>query len=229
MFTGIVAAVGTVASCEKRGGDLRVVVQVGDLDLSDVEKGDSIAVNGACLTVVRFDDKTFTADVSMETVSLTAEKQWKPGVPVNLEKALTPTTRLGGHMMTGHVDGVGRVVRREPVGQSILFVIEAPSGLARYLAKKGSVSLDGISLTVNNVEGRQIYLNIVPHTADVTNVAAWTVGTDVNLEVDIIARYLERLLLGDQAAEPGSDASRPAPTGEGITARFLAEHGFFKQ
>lgn len=224
MFTGIVAALGKVERCQQKEGDLRVTLDVSGLDMADVSKGDSIAVNGTCLTAVEFDDRSFTADVSAETVALTSPKQWQVGARVNLEKALTPTTRLGGHLVMGHVDGKGRVAQIAPVGQSLLIEIEAPAHLARYIAKKGSVTLDGISLTVNRVDGRSFYLNIVPHTAEITNIKEWRVGGEVNLEVDVIARYLERLVMGDRAADP--QASSELGESGGITAAFLAEHGF---
>jgi len=218
MFTGIVAALGTIMSVEQRGGDLRVTVAVGELPMDDVAIGDSIAVNGACLTAVTFDATHFVADVSKETVSLTASKQWVSGAKVNLEKALTPNTRMGGHMVTGHIDGVGEIKSIEIVEQSWKIDVQAPKTLAKYIARKGSVTVDGISLTVNSVSDSLFSLNIVPHTTAVTTVSTWKPGMVVNLEVDIIARYLERLLLGEKYGEemPG-----------GMTKAFLAENGFY--
>lgn len=219
MFTGIIESIGTIRSLTPKGGDVRVYVETGKLDLGDVKLGDSIAVNGVCLTAVELPGDGFWADVSVETLKRTAFIDLKSGSKVNLEKALTPTTRLGGHLVSGHVDGVGRIVERSPAGRSVRFVIEAPAGLAKYIAEKGSICVDGISLTVNGVDGARFTLNIVPHTLEETTMADFRPGRAVNLEVDIIARYLERLLLGDQAAESGAG---------GITMEFLAQHGFMK-
>ncbi|MDD3449000.1 MAG: riboflavin synthase [Gammaproteobacteria bacterium] len=219
MFTGIIEAVGRIAAMEPRGRDSRVRVQTGKLDLGDVRLGDSIAVNGVCLTVVELPGDGFWADVSGETLARTAFAGLAVGGRVNLEKALTPTTRLGGHLVSGHVDGVGRIVERSPAGRSVRFVIEAPAGLAKYIAEKGSICVDGISLTVNGVDGARFTLNIVPHTLEETTMAEFQPGRAVNLEVDIIARYLERLLLGERAAESGAG---------GVTMEFLAQHGFMK-
>lgn len=220
MFTGIVEATGNLAAMTPRDGDMRLHIRTGELDLSDVALGDSIAVNGVCLTATELPGDGFYADVSNETLEHTTLGELKPGHRVNLEKALTPASRLGGHLVSGHVDGVGEVVEVKPESRSWRIDIQAPDELARYLARKGSVTVDGISLTVNDITGARFSLNIVPHTRDVTNMANWQPGTHVNLEVDIIARYLERLLLGDKAAQPGA--------GEGINMAFLAEHGFLK-
>lgn len=217
MFTGIIESVGRVARLEPKGSDARIFVETGKLDLGDVQLGDSIAVNGVCLTAVELPGNGFVADVSGETLSRTAFSQLKVGSAVNLEKALTPTTRLGGHMVSGHVDGVGEVKSRSEDGRSIHFRIQAPDELARYIAEKGSITVDGISLTVNGVDGAVFDLNIVPHTLQETTMGSFQVGTRVNLEVDLIARYLERMMLGDRAAESGT---------EGISMEFLAEHGF---
>jgi len=219
MFTGIIEAVGRIAVIQPKGQDARVRVQTGKLALADVQLGDSIAVNGVCLTVVELPGDGFWADVSGETLSRTAFAGLAVGSRVNLEKALTPTTRLGGHLVSGHVDGVGKVVERSPAGRSVQFVIEAPRELAKYIAEKGSICVNGISLTVNQVEGARFWLNIVPHTLEETTLDDALPGTAVNLEVDLIARYLERLLLGERAAEP---------TGGGITEAFLAENGFIR-
>lgn len=221
MFTGIIEATGNVASMTVKGGDMSVHIRTGNLDLSDVQLGDSIASNGVCLTVVGLPGDGFTADVSGETLSLTSLGHLNVGATVNLEKALTPATRLGGHFVSGHVDGLGKVVRLIPDARSTRIDVEAPAELAKYIAHKGSITIDGISLTVNSVDGKVFSLNIVPHTQDWTNIGEWKVGTQVNLEVDIIARYLERLLLGDKAAE--------AKGGEGVSMVFLAEHGFLKR
>src|SRR5690606_14955381 len=221
MFTGIIEAKGEIQSLAPRGGDVALTVLTGALDMSDVQLGDSIAVNGVCLTVTSLPGRGFTADVSGETLALTSLGTLKAGSVVNLEKALTPTTRLGGHLVSGHVDGVGTVRNLRPDARSTRIDIEAPAALARYIAQKGSITVDGVSLTVNSVSGAVFSLNIIPHTQDMTTIGTWQAGTRVNLEVDIIARYLERLLLGERAAEPGA--------GEGLSMAFLAEHGFLKR
>lgn len=217
MFTGIIEAIGTVAAMEPKGGDMRLRISSGALDLEDVRLGDSIAVNGVCLTVTALPGNGFWADVSGETLRRTGYAQLKVGDRVNLEKALTPSTRLGGHLVSGHVDGVGEVIERSSDGRSIHFRIKVPDELARYIAEKGSITVDGISLTVNGVDGAVFELNIVPHTLEQTTMAAFKSGTHVNLEVDIIARYLERLVMGDKAAELNSS---------GVTKALLEEHGF---
>ncbi len=217
MFTGIVEAVGTIAAVETNGCDRRLSVLTGSLDLSDVKLGDSIAVNGICLTVVALSANGFVADVSAETLQCSTFAALQAGNRVNLEKALTPTTRLGGHLVSGHVDGIGEVIERRHDGRSVRFRLKAPDELARYIATKGSITVDGISLTVNDVRGAVFELNLVPHTLQETTIASLTVGQRVNLEVDLIARYLERLLLGEAAARP---------SGSGISEAFLAEHGF---
>lgn len=219
MFTGIIEAVGSIRSMTPKGGDVRVQVATGKLDLSDVKLGDSIAVNGICLTVVELPGDGFCADVSRETLARTALVNLRQGSKVNLEKALLPTTRLGGHLVSGHVDGVGEVIKREDNARAIQFTIRAPKELARYIAMKGSITVDGTSLTVNGVNGSEFELTIVPHTLQETIMADYQSGHLVNLEIDLIARYLERLLLGDKAAEPDS---------AGITETFLAEHGFLR-
>lgn len=218
MFTGIIQAVGTIAAIETQGADARVWINTGKLALEDVAIGDSIAVNGVCLTVVELTSDGFRADVSGETLSRTSFAVARKGSRVNLEKALTPTTHLGGHLVSGHVDGLGEVIARHDAGRSVKFRIQAPDELARYIAEKGSICVDGISLTVNAVDGASFDLNIVPHTLAETSMADFQPGTRVNLEVDIIARYLERLLLGEKAAQSGNR----------ISESFLAEHGFIK-
>ena len=201
MFTGIIQAVGEVATLQPRGGDVRLRIRTRKLDLGDVALGDSIAVNGVCLTAVELPGDGFVADVSRETLSLTSLGQLESGSPVNLEKALTLATRLGGHLVSGHVDGLGVVIERHDDARSVRFTIEAPADLARYIAHKGSITVDGTSLTVNAVAGRRFELNIVPHTLQETIMDGYVAGREVNLEVDLVARYLERLLLGDKAAE----------------------------
>lgn len=220
MFTGIIEAVGTVRGIEPRGGDVRLSIATGKLDLSDVKLGDSIATNGVCLTAVVLPGEGFVADVSTETLARSTLKLLKVGDRVNLEKALMPQSRLGGHIVSGHVDGIGEVVGRDVSARAVLFRIKAPDELAKYIAEKGSITTDGISLTVNGLRGAEFDLTIVPHTVQETNIAGWTVGTKVNLEVDVIARYLERLLLGEKAADAGHQS--------GITMAFLAENGFIK-
>ena len=220
MFTGIIEATGQIANLQPRVGDVRVQVRTGKLDLADVKLGDSIAVNGVCLTVVELPGDGFWADVSQETMRRSAFVNLKVGSRVNLEKALTASTRLGGHLVSGHVDGVGKVVSRDEEARSVRFRIEAPAPLAKYIAQKGSITVDGISLTVNAVDGAVFDLNIVPHTLQETTMGEYQTGSAVNLEVDVIARYLERLLLGDRAAEPGATS--------GISMGFLAENGFLK-
>ena len=219
MFTGIIEAVGQVAELQQRGGDVRLRVRTGKLDLGDVAQGDSIAVNGVCLTAVELPGDGFAADVSRETLSLTSLGQLEPGSRVNLEKALTLATRLGGHLVSGHVDGLGSVIERHDDARSVRFTIEAPPDLARYIAHKGSITVDGVSLTVNAVNGRRFELNIVPHTLQETIMDGYAAGRRVNLEVDLVARYLERLLLGEKAAEPGA-----AP----VDLAMLARAGFIK-
>lgn len=220
MFTGIIEAVGTIVAMESKGSDVSVRVRSGKLDLRDVKLGDSIATNGVCLTVVQLPGDGYIADVSGETIARTGFADYQPGQRVNLEKALMPTSRLGGHLVSGHVDGVGKIVAIKPLGRAMEYWVEAPGELARYIAEKGSITVDGISLTVNSVEGARFRLTIVPHTSGETTVGEWKVGSRVNLEVDVIARYLERLVLGDKAADV-------APA-SGVTMAMLAEQGFLR-
>jgi len=200
MFTGIIEAVGRVATSQMRQGDLRLRIETCGLDLSDVAVGDSIAVNGVCLTAVELPGDGFWADVSAETLSRSLFGDYEPGTRVNLEKSLLPTTRLGGHMVSGHVDGVGEVLDRREEARSVRFHIRVPDALARFMAEKGCVSIDGTSLTINGVEGAVFDVNIVPHTLKHTVIGGYRPATRVHLEVDVIARYLERLLLGADAA-----------------------------
>lgn len=220
MFTGIIEAVGSIVAMESKGSDVSVRVRSGKLDLRDVKLGDSIATNGVCLTVVQLPGDGYIADVSGETIARTGFADYQAGQRVNLEKALMPTSRLGGHLVSGHVDGVGKIVAVKPLGRAIEYWVEAPRELARYIAEKGSITVDGISLTVNSVEGARFRLTIVPHTSGETTVGEWKVGSRVNLEVDVIARYLERLVLGDKAADVA-----PAT---GVTMAMLAENGFMR-
>lgn len=218
MFTGIIQAVGKISAIEQKSGDARLRVETGKLDMSSVNLGDSIAVSGVCLTAVELSASGFAADVSGETLSRTTLGQRRPGDAVNLEKALTLGTPLGGHLVSGHVDGAGTVVRRDEESRSVRLRFQAPAALARYIAEKGSICVDGVSLTVNAVDGARFDVNIVPHTLAVTTLVALQAGSNVNLEVDLLARYLERLLLGQEAATGGPS----------ITREFLARHGFIK-
>ncbi|MGB5830871.1 MAG: riboflavin synthase [Thiohalocapsa sp.] len=219
MFTGIIQAIGEVERLEPRGGDVRVAVCAGKLKLGDASIGDSIAVNGICLTAVVIDKGRFMADVSRETLSLTTLDGLAPGSRVNLETALTLSTPLGGHLVSGHVDGVGTVLEIREDGRSWRLQIHAPGELARYIAHKGSICVDGTSLTVNEIKGSVFDLNVVPHTLDETIIGDYKAGTGVNLEVDLIARYLERLILGEHAGDHDVNA---------ITEEFLRRHGYMR-
>jgi len=212
MFTGIIEAVGTVTALDSRGGDVRLAIDGGELDLAVVAIGDSIAVNGCCLTVVRLDGRVFSADVSRESLGLTTLGALQRGSRVNLERALTLSKPLGGHLVTGHVDGIGTVESRADDGRSVRFGMRAPAELSRYLARKGSICIDGVSLTVNEVDGAAFGVNIVPHTMAATVFGAYRQGSRVNLEVDIVARYLERLV----------------GAAGGLTRARLEEYGFAK-
>ena len=194
MFTGLVQAVGTLRSRESRGGDLRLRIEAGALPLDDVVLGESIAVSGVCLTVVAFDARGFSADASNETLACTTLGALADGAPVNLERALRAADRLGGHLVSGHVDGVGRVASIEPDARSQRWRIAAPPALHRYFAAKGSVCVDGVSLTINGVDAEGFDVNLVPHTVEHTAFGSTPVGAPVNLEVDVVARYVERLL-----------------------------------
>jgi riboflavin synthase len=218
MFTGIIQSVGKIVALDAGGGDARVRIACGKLDMSEVNTGDSIAVSGVCLTVVEHSAAGFTADVSGETLNRTTLGRLRTGDAVNLEKALTLSTPLGGHLVSGHVDGVGVVVNRREVARSVQFRIRAPEALAKYIAEKGSVCVDGVSLTVNAIHGAEFEVNIVPHTLAETTLGTIKEDSEVNLEVDVVARYLERLMLGKLAAQSGSE----------ITREFLAQHGFIK-
>jgi riboflavin synthase len=218
MFTGIISAIGNISAIEPKGGDCRLTINTGKLSLSDTQLGDSIAVNGVCLTAVELGKQHFCADVSNETLSRSTLKNAVVGTPVNLELALTPTTRMGGHIVSGHVDGIGELVELKPDARSWRLSFKVPNELAKYIAEKGSITINGISLTVNTVNGALFSVNIVPHTLKETTLADIKVGSQVNLEVDLLARYLERLLLGDRAAKPESY----------ITEELLRNSGFFR-
>ena len=197
MFTGIVQGVATVRAIEPRGGDVTLVFDTAGISLADIELGGSIAVSGVCLTATRFDTASFAADVSRETLSLTTLGSWVVGSRVNLEKALLAGQALGGHYVTGHVDGVGELVSRHDDARSVRMEFRVPPELARYVARKGSICIDGVSLTVNGARGDRFDVNLVPHTLEVTTLGGLQAGSRVNLEVDIIARYVERMMHPD--------------------------------
>lgn len=216
MFTGIIENTGKIAAITPIGGDIRLTIYAPDMDFSDVKLGDSIASNGVCLTVVAVDGKNYAVDVSRETLNKTALKHWQIGDTVNLEKAMLPTTRFGGHIVAGHVDGVGKIIKLSKDARSIYIEIQIPDKLMRYTADKGSITLDGISLTTNAIKPSQnlVCLNIIPHTANLTNIARhWQIGHLVNVEVDLVARYLERLISNQHNCSS-------------IDADFLAQNGF---
>ncbi len=211
MFTGIIKAKGTISAMQKRGGDVRLSVRSGSLPWADYEIGESIAVNGVCLTAVELHEDGFDTDVSVETLDVTGLGKLDVGSSVNLEPSLSLGDRLGGHLVSGHVDCTGTVVSRTADARSIRFAIEIPEAYARYVAKKGSVSVDGVSLTVNEVSGNTFEMNIIPHTAEVTLFGEYVPGTVVNIEVDLLARYIERLL---------------AKGDDGMSIEFLKAHGY---
>jgi riboflavin synthase len=197
VFTGIIQSTGEILSCEAamgEDGDMTLGIRIGEAFGRPLEVGASISVNGVCLTVVTRDDDSFRADVSRETLSCTALSNCTAGSRVNLEAAVTPSTALDGHLVSGHVDGVGNVLSRVEDDRSVRFRIRAPEALARYLAPKGSIAVDGVSLTINEVKDAEFGVNIVPHTLAVTIASEYRPGREVNLEVDLVARYLERLL-----------------------------------
>lgn len=196
MFTGIIEGVGRLATLEHRGGDVRLTVDVGTLAFDAVQLGESIAVNGVCLTVIEFDARSFAADASNETLALTTLGALAVGDAVNLERAMRPTDRLGGHLVSGHVDGLGRVERIEPDARAQRWRFSAPTPLLCYIAKKGSICVDGVSLTVNEVDDAGFDVALIPHTVAHTRFAHTQVGDAVNLEIDLVARYVERLLAG---------------------------------
>lgn len=218
MFTGIIVGIGHIAAIESRGGDCRLKITTDQLSLADTVLGDSIAVNGVCLTAVALAEHHFYADVSNETLSRTTLQSAKVGTAVNLELALTPSSRLGGHIVSGHVDGIATVVDKVADGRSIKFKFKVPENLAKYIAEKGSICINGISLTVNQVDDQHFSVNIVPHTLQQTTLAETHVGSMVNLEVDLLARYLERLMLGNTTTKHQSN----------ITEAFLHNSGFIK-
>lgn len=220
MFTGIIEDVGTISKLQPQGDDIRLTVNVDKLDMSDVALGDSIATNGVCLTVVDYSDKHYSVDVSPETIKRSGFANYKVGSKVNLEKAMQANARFGGHIVSGHVDGVGKIVAINPIDRWLEIWIQAPDELAKYISEKGSITVDGVSLTVNDVDGAKFMLTLIPHTLQETIIGTYQIGSKINLEVDLIARYLERLMMGDKAAK-GKQA-------DGIDMSFLAKHGYLK-
>jgi len=214
MFTGIVETIGTVKSSEKIYGDVRITISAPDFSDRAVKLGDSIAINGVCLTVVEHKEADFAFDVSLESINHTLIGDWQAGAKVNLEMALLPTTRLGGHLVSGHVDGLAKLVAMSEDARSWRMEFELPENLKRYVAKKGSITINGTSLTVNSVNDNLFDINVIPHTFDVTTLGELEVGQQVHIEVDLIARYLERLL------------TRESESNSNLSEAFLAEHGF---
>ncbi len=212
MFTGIIKAIGRVAKIEQQGGDLRLTITSADLPWKEFAVGESISVNGVCLTAVEFLGNGFVADVSAETTKVTALANLAEGSRVNLEPSVSLAERLGGHLVSGHIDCVGQIKTRETDARSVRLVIGIPAEYSRYIASKGSVCIDGVSLTVNEVSDNTFGVNIIPHTADVTIIGDYRTGTEVNIEVDLLARYVERLLAN-------SDDSA-------ITEEYLRAHGY---
>lgn len=228
MFTGIIQATGELVAITPTAGDIRLTVASQQLDFGDVKLGDSIASNGICLTVVEQIGDRYVADVSRETLQKTALKHWRVGDVVNLEKAMLPTTRFGGHIVAGHVDGVGQIVKRQQDARSIYIEVAIPSELMPYTTNKGSITVDGISLTTNAIKpsGHIVCLNIIPHTAQITNIHRhWQVGASVNIEVDLLARYLERLLESKSSA---SNVNADNTNASGISEAFLIKSGFMR-
>ncbi|GJM05124.1 MAG: riboflavin synthase subunit alpha [marine bacterium B5-7] len=195
MFTGIIQTTGEISAIDAHGSDSRFVFSTGNMDLTDLKVGDSIAVNGACLTIIDKDADCFAADLSNETLKLTTFSKLGVGSRINLEKAMQLSDRLNGHMVSGHVDGIGQVIDLVDDARSVRYTIEVPATLSRYLSKKGSVTVDGVSLTINTVEGSTFSVNIIPHTLSETIFSGYETGSRVNIEVDLIARYLDQLIV----------------------------------
>ena len=214
MFTGIIETIGQVVSTTQLAGDLRVVINAADFADREIALGDSIAINGVCLTVVSREAANLGFDVSLESIELSLIGDWRQGTNVNLEMALLPTTRLGGHLVSGHVDGLAQLTQLKDDARSRRMQFKAPDSLKKYIAKKGSITINGISLTVNAVSDNSFEINVIPHTLEVTTLGALGVGDKVHIEVDLIARYLERLLTGESIADTP------------LSQSFLAEHGF---
>jgi riboflavin synthase len=216
MFTGIIEAIGQVKSLTEIRSEWRLVLETKSLDMSDVKIGDSIAVSGCCLTVVEMTPTSFAADVSNETLRCTSLGSLKPGSRVNLEKAMLATDRFGGHIVSGHVDGVGTLIQSTPEGQSVKLIFRVPAELSKYIAAKGSICIDGTSLTVNEVDGDEFAINVIPHTQEETIIGEYGIDRKVNLEVDLVARYLERLM-----SPKGGDST------SSITIETLKANGFY--
>lgn len=223
MFTGIIETVGHIGEVKMHSGDMQLYVHTGQLDMTDVAIGDSIATNGVCLTVIALNTAGFWADVSVETLVHTLFPSIAVGAKVNLEKALLPSTRMGGHIVTGHVDGIGEIVERRQDARSIVYRVRTAADIAHYIATKGSITVDGVSLTVNAVKHNTFSLNIVPHSAANTLLCDYQIGSKVHLEVDVISRYLERLLESRVAPSVDSETIKP-----GLDMAKLAEFGFLK-
>jgi riboflavin synthase len=219
MFTGIIEATGKIKSIQSSADGARITIAVGKLDMSDVKLGDSIATNGVCLTAIAFDQQSYTADVSNETLSRTVLGQYKADDAVNLEKAMLPTTRFGGHMVSGHVDAISSVASIKQNGNSVEYWFTLSDEIAPYVAEKGSITIDGVSLTVNAVTETQFRLTIVPHTIAETIIGHYQVGSQVNVEVDLVARYLERLL----------SVKKQPETPSGVTHELLMKSGFINK
>ena len=217
MFTGLIEATGTIAAKTLNAkGDMLLTINSTGLDFADVALGDSIAVNGVCLTVTQYSQSSFTADVSMETIRHSRFTHMSVGEEVNLEKAMRLGDRFGGHMVSGHVDGVGNVVNIYQDASAWRYEISAPEDLSRYIAARGSITVDGASLTVNELTAKGFLLNIVPHTVSETIIKGYKVGSSVHLEVDLVARYLEQLM------------HSKAPQAQGVSKETLMQHGFWK-
>ncbi len=219
MFTGIIEAVGQIKRINVNQQGARITVNTSGLDMSDVKLGDSIATNGICLTVVAFDQSSFSADVSNETLTRTGFANYSNNQSVNLEKAMLPTTRFGGHIVSGHVDAVSTINSINKNGNSVEYWLSMDESTAPYIAEKGSITVDGVSLTVNSIEDNQFRLTIVPHTTDQTIIPTYQVGSQVNIEVDVMARYIERLLL---------KKNQKTPSPSGVTESLLTQSGFIK-
>lgn len=214
MFTGIIETIGHVVATDKVGGDVRITIQADDFADKGIQLGDSIAINGVCLTVVEQQQTKFMFDVSMESINHSLIGDWTVGVRVNLELALLPTTRLGGHLVSGHVDGLATLLNLQEDARSWRMEFEVPEKLKKYIAKKGSITINGISLTVNSINNNLFDINVIPHTFEVTTMGEINVGDQVHIEVDLIARYLERMLEGQLSND--SDGA------DGIVERLLS-------
>lgn len=214
MFTGIIETIGTVVSAQRTGGDVRIVISAPEFEKHTIAIGDSVACNGVCLTVIVRDGAQMTFDVSVESINHSLIGDWKQGSKVNLELALQPQSRLGGHLVSGHVDGLAELCELKGDARSWRMIFKAPDQLKKYIAQKGSITINGVSLTVNSVSDNRFDVNVIPHTFEVTTLGELKVGDKVHIEVDLIARYLERLLVGDSKA------------GNDLSYSFLAEHGF---